>query len=205
MKLILPKGTTDASVVVFIADSTVTTGAGKTGLTYNSSSLTCYYVRPGGSATQLSLVTQTVTGAHSDGGFVEISSTNMPGLYRLDLSDAIVASGAESAIVMLKGATGMAPCVLEIQLANAAVGALTTTERTSLADALLNRETSNVEGTVVPKSLGGAVMKLVHRVRDNGSGSLQVYKSNGTDVAYSQVISSTDGSLAPIKDLAGGG
>jgi hypothetical protein len=116
MKLALKKGEVDVSLVIFIQDSSSTVGAGLTGLVYNSASLVCYYCRPGSAAAQLTLATQTVTGAHSDGGFVEIDSTNMPGAYRLDLSDTIVSSGVDSVVVMLKGATNMAPCVLEIQL-----------------------------------------------------------------------------------------
>jgi hypothetical protein len=57
-----------------------------------------------------------VTGAYSSGGFVEVSSTNTPGLYRLDLPNACYSSGANKVLVMLKGATNMAPCVFEIQL-----------------------------------------------------------------------------------------
>ena len=40
----------------------------------------------------------------------------MPGLYRLDLPDAVLAAGEESVIVYLQGATNMVPCLLEIQL-----------------------------------------------------------------------------------------
>lgn len=116
MKQVILKGKVDVTVYIWIPDSSSTTGAGLTGLVFNSSGLVCYYVRPLGSATQLTLATQTVTGAHSDGGFVEVSSTNMPGLYRLDLSDAICAAGVDSVVVELKGATNMAPVVLEIQL-----------------------------------------------------------------------------------------
>lgn len=116
MKLNIKKATTDVTVYVFIQNSSLTTGAGLTGLVYNSSSLVAYYVRPLGSATSISLATQTVTGAHSDGGFVEVDATNMPGLYRLDLPDAVCATGVNSVVVMLKGATNMAPVLLEIQL-----------------------------------------------------------------------------------------
>jgi hypothetical protein len=116
MKLALKKGSTDITVHIFIQDSTSTSGAGKTGLAYDTASLTCYYARPGAAAAALSLVTQTITGAHTDGGFVEIDATNMPGVYRLDLSDAILASGVNSVVVMLNGASGMAPLPLEIQL-----------------------------------------------------------------------------------------
>lgn len=116
MKLAIKKASVDVSLYVFIADSSVTTGAGKTGLVFNTASLVCYYVRPLGNATALTLATQTVTGAHSDGGFVEVDATNMPGVYRLDLSDAIVATGANSVVVMLKGAANMAPLILELEL-----------------------------------------------------------------------------------------
>ena len=116
MKLQLVKATTDSSQIIFIQDSSSTTGAGLTGLAYDTASLVCYYVRPGSAAAALTLATQTVTGGHSDGGFVEIDSTNMPGVYRLDLSDAILATGVDTVVVMLKGAADMAPLVLEIQL-----------------------------------------------------------------------------------------
>ena len=116
MKLNIMKAETDVTVYVWIADSSSTTGAGLTGLAFNTASLTAYYVRPLGSNTVITLATQTVTGAHSDGGFVEVSSANMPGLYRLDLPDAVCATGVPGAVVLLKGAANMAPVVLEIQL-----------------------------------------------------------------------------------------
>lgn len=115
-KLSLYGGDTDVKIPVFIQDSSSTTGAGLTGLAYDTASLVCYYVRPGSAAAQLALATQTVTGAHADGGFVEIDSTNMPGWYRLDLSDAVVATGITSVGIILKGAANMAPCNIEIQL-----------------------------------------------------------------------------------------
>ena len=116
MKLALKKGAQNVSVYVFIQDSSKTTGEGLTGLVYNTTGLKCYYVRPRSNPVQLSLVTQTVTGAFSAGGFKEIDSTNLPGVYRLDLHNNILASGVDSALVMLHGADGMAPCPLEIQL-----------------------------------------------------------------------------------------
>lgn len=115
-KLCVKPGSTSVSVYIFIEDSSSTTGAGLTGLAYNSSSLTAYYVRSLGSATAITLATQTVTGAYSSGGFVEVSSSNMPGVYRLDLPDAALAVGVRSVVVMLKGATNMAPLRLEIDL-----------------------------------------------------------------------------------------
>lgn len=116
MKLAIKKATTDVTLYVFIADSSQTDGRGLTSLAYNSASLVASYVRPLGSRTAITLATQTVTGTHSDGGFVEVDATNMPGVYRLDLPDAVCATGVNSVVVMLKGASNMAPVVLELEL-----------------------------------------------------------------------------------------
>ncbi len=96
--MILP-GATDQTVHMFCQDST--TGLAETGLAFGSAGVACYYVRPGAAAVQIALVTQTVTGAHTDGGFVEIGAATAPGVYRLDLPDAAVAVGAAEAVVSL--------------------------------------------------------------------------------------------------------
>lgn len=114
-KLSVKGGTTSFVCYVFIQDSSQTDGRGLTGLAYNTASLVASYVRPLGSRTAITLATQTVTGAYSSGGFVEVDSTNMPGVYRLDIPDAALAAG-RSVAVMLKGAANMAPCLLEIDL-----------------------------------------------------------------------------------------
>jgi hypothetical protein len=117
MKLLIQKGTTSKSVDIFVQDSSVTTGAGLTGLVYNSGSLTAYYHRAGSAATAITLATlASATAAWSSGGFIAVDGTNMPGVYRLDIPDAVLASGVNEAVIMLKGAANMAPVVLEIQL-----------------------------------------------------------------------------------------
>lgn len=107
-------GLTSQSIDIFLADSSSTTGGGLTGLVYNSSGLTCYYRKGAtGSATALTLATQTVGGAWSSGGFVEVDSTNMPGIYRLDLPNAAV--DTEGFItIFFRGATNLAPTALRI-------------------------------------------------------------------------------------------
>lgn len=111
-------GATNQTIDVFIRDSSSTTGGGLTGLAYNSAGLTCYYRRGAtGSMTALSLATlAAVSTAHADGGFKEIDATNAPGMYRLDLSDAVVAAGVPFATVYLRGATNMAPTAVRISL-----------------------------------------------------------------------------------------
>lgn len=115
-KLSIVKGTTSLIAYIFVSDSSVTTGVGLTGLAYNTASLVASYVRPGAARTAITLATQTVTGAFSSGGFVEVDATNCPGLYRLDIPDAALASGVNAVVVMLKGAANMVPVALEVEL-----------------------------------------------------------------------------------------
>lgn len=89
-------GDTDATIYVRLRDST--TGLAKTGLAFNSAGAVCSYVLPRAARAAITLATQTVDGAHSDGGFVEVDATNCKGLYRLDLPDAAIASGAYTLI-----------------------------------------------------------------------------------------------------------
>ena len=143
MKKLIVAGATDQTLDIFIQASNVTTGAGLTGLAFNTASLVCYFRKGAtGSATALTLATQTVGGAHSDGGFVEIDATNMPGMYRLDLSDTIVAS-AGSVSMMLKGAANMAPVTIELQVGTTnfeggVVPTVTTTTTATTATNLTN-------------------------------------------------------------------
>ncbi len=116
MKQTVNVGATSRREYVFIQDTTSAVGAGLTGLVYNATGLIGYYVRPAGNATAITLATQTITGAYSSGGFIEIDATHMPGVYRFDVPDAVFAAGVEKAIVMLSGAANMAPVPLEYQL-----------------------------------------------------------------------------------------
>ena len=140
-KLALPKAAVSQTVLIFIQDSTSTTGAGKTGLAFNTAGLTAYYARPRAAAVAITLATQTVTGAFASGGFVEIDATNMPGVYRLDIPDAALATGVDSVVILLKGATGMAPLPLEIQLTNVNLNDATSAGLARLDAAITTRAT----------------------------------------------------------------
>lgn len=116
MKIIKKAGATSEIWQIFIADSSSTTGAGLTGLLFNTASLTAYYHRDTDTtATVMTLVTMTV-GTFTSLGFKEIDATNMPGWYQLCPPNAALASGAKSCGFHLKGATNMAPLPLEVQL-----------------------------------------------------------------------------------------
>jgi hypothetical protein len=113
-------GATSQSVNVFIQDTRVGTGAGLTGLVFNTAGLTAYYSFSGAVATATSITLATlalITTAYSSGGFKEIDATNMPGWYRLDLPNAALATAKGRQVSLhLQGAANMAPCVLKIEL-----------------------------------------------------------------------------------------
>ena len=117
MKLKIKQGTTSKIATVFIQDSSSTTGAGLAALVFNSASLTGYWIAEGdATATSITLATMTA-GTWATGGFIEVDATNMPGVYQVGIPDlAIDATSEGSVVVMLKGATNMAPVLIEIEL-----------------------------------------------------------------------------------------
>jgi hypothetical protein len=76
---------------------------GAKGLTHTTPSLSASYVRAGAIRTAITLVSQTPNGSWTSGGFCEIDSTNMPGIYRIDVPNAVFVAGAESAMLQFTG------------------------------------------------------------------------------------------------------
>ncbi len=86
-------GSTGISTVVQLQNAD---GTPATGFTHATSGLVAAYARVGETVATITLVTQTVTGGWTSGGFVEIDATNQPGAYRLDLPNAAFAAGASA-------------------------------------------------------------------------------------------------------------
>lgn len=89
-----------------------------TGLTNASSGLTWYYWREdtgNAGGTSVSVVSAT-RGTFTSGGFIEVDATNLPGFYELGVPNAVLASGAKWAVMLLKGVTNMVPVPIEIEL-----------------------------------------------------------------------------------------
>jgi hypothetical protein len=103
----------NTSLIEYINITKSNSGIGLTGLAYDSSGLTAYYIRPGGAPTAIILNNQTTTGAFTSGGFVAVDNSNMPGLYRIDIPNAVFTSGASKATVYLRGASNMNPLRIE--------------------------------------------------------------------------------------------
>lgn len=118
-KLAIKPGSTNISVYVYLQNSSSVTGAGRTGLAHNTSGLTCVYVRTRTVQSSITLVNlSSPTAAWTSGGFKEVHPSLMPGLYRLDLPNAAIATGVRSVVVMMHGAADLAPTLLEIDLIN---------------------------------------------------------------------------------------
>jgi hypothetical protein len=119
-KVQVKSGSTSQSFLVFAANSAATTGAGITGLLYNTSGLVGYYFRSNGAsgdttATSITLATASL-GTFTSGGFKEVDATNMPGLYEVGIPNAVFNSGFRTAVVMYKGASNLAPIVIEFEM-----------------------------------------------------------------------------------------
>lgn len=113
---VLPVKPDSTSVCIPLEVKHSSTGAGLTGLVYNSASLVCHYWRDSAaSATAITLVDGTV-GTFTSGAFKEVSSSNMPGLYTLCLPNAALSSGARTVAVECKGATNMKEAEATISL-----------------------------------------------------------------------------------------
>ena len=89
---------------------------GATGISYNSNGLQAYYVRNKSNVTGIALTYQTHNGAWISGGFVEINSTYMPGLYRLDVPNDAFVSGVDDVTITVRGATGTNGVVVNCQI-----------------------------------------------------------------------------------------
>jgi len=191
------QATSNRSEYVFVQDSASTTGGGKTGILYNAASFTAYYVRPpvamvGGTAVPITLATQTVSGTYSSGGWVEVDATNLPGIYRFDIPNAVFATGVDHAVVMLKGASGMAPVSLEYQLVgfDPATSWLTASQT---ADAILNRKldsTGDGTDTLNERTVRSALRAMRNKV-SVGTGTMSVYKEDDSAVAWTGSLSNT--------------
>ena len=103
---------------VLILDSSVTTGAGKTGLTYGSSGLRISTITDNEATTttytttNLETISTLGTYAAPSAGkcrFKEVDSTSHPGIYEIQIADARFAvSNAKSVLISIVGVTGAA-------------------------------------------------------------------------------------------------
>jgi hypothetical protein len=111
----IKRGSTSVRRLIFIADSSSTTGAGLANLVFNSAGLVAYYFA-GDLSDELPISLATATlGTWESGGFVAVDNTNMPGWYEIGIPNAALDGGNEVAI-QFRGATNMVPVNIYIEL-----------------------------------------------------------------------------------------
>jgi hypothetical protein len=187
VKFIRNAGSTGQTFNIFVVDSSSTTGAGLTGLAYNTAGLTCYYMLPRAAATAVTLATLTaVTSAYSSGGFKEIDATNAPGWYRFDPPDAALAAGNAFVYFHIQGAANMTPLPIEVDLGAPA----------AIADATLSRDASNVEGTAPEHSLCGVILATTEWAIAGTAWT--IYRSDGATTFATKSITVTGGQVTGV-------
>ena len=107
---------------------------GVTGLTASTSGLSARYNRTRTASQNIPLVPRTIdqsapsTGVWTSGGFAEVDSVHMPGVYRLDIPNEALEAGADDVTVVVKGASGTNGAVMTIKLSSGGLtGAQTAT------------------------------------------------------------------------------
>lgn len=141
-------GLTSQTIDIFLADSSSTTGEGLTGLVYNTSSLTAYYRKGAtGSAVTIGLANGSVGGAWVSAGFKEIDSTNMPGIYRLDLPNAAVDTEG-FVTVYIQGAADFVSTALRIDCRPLPANVKKINDSSNAAQAMQNLYDSGLEVAV---------------------------------------------------------
>jgi hypothetical protein len=108
-KVIAPNRVSNIDEGIFLQDTTSLFGGGLTGLVYNASGLTCYYVTSAGTTSVAVSLASMSAGTYTSGGFLEIDSTNMPGLYWFCPPDLAFIDGASSVTFYFRGAFNLVP------------------------------------------------------------------------------------------------
>jgi hypothetical protein len=106
-------GSTD--VTVYVRGFTASTGLPITTVTDATSGLTINQVRNKAAAVGITPASQTAAGTHADGGFVHVAG----GLYRVDITDASVLTGADSVQIVVFGVTDVVFSVARIDIMGA--------------------------------------------------------------------------------------
>jgi len=124
MKLAIERGATSVILHVFIQNSSVTTGAGLTGLAFDTAGLTCAKIRGNETLSNPTFQDITTLGTYeaptlnTNIRFKQVHATNAPGWYEVHLHNdwLDVTNTRRSLAIMLWGAANMAPVNVEVEL-----------------------------------------------------------------------------------------
>jgi len=193
---------------------------GATGLTFATSGLAAYYVRNRASPVAITLVTQTPTGAWSSGGFAEIDSSLVPGVYRLDVPNAAFAANASDVTIVVRGAAGTNGAVLTVTLSSGGLTAAQTaaavwdepyTSHTTASTFGARTLKTTVDNRPVDVGTSFHIQANVHAIVDSTAAASELSGAllhNGTDYISADLLTpvsaATSVHIGPYQLLADG-
>lgn len=207
---VLQAGATSKTLPIFIASDTA--AGGKTGLAFDSGGVNFQYRRGAvGASTSIVPLTQTVTGAWTTLGFVEIDAANFPGMYRFDLEDAMIASGVDSVLMMMNFTGAMAMPVLIVLTADDPLAAALTAAQinTEVDTALSDVNLDHLVGTAtaIPALPAGTWLDLLlddgTAVFDRTTDSLQALRDNQGGSTPAAIATAVHDELTATARVAG--
>ncbi len=197
MLLSVEHSATGVILRVKLLDSSVTTGAGLTGLTYASAGLkisaiadteasSVVYAQGSSNIEDITTLGTFAAPTASKCRFKPVDATNHPGVYEIQLANSRYSvSSARSLLVSVNGATNLAQCDFVVQL----------DDLNKPADALLKRDMSAVTGEAA-RSLLNAARFLRNKWSISG-GTLTVYEEDDTTSAWTSALT-TNAAADPV-------
>lgn len=213
MAKLLPASPTSNVLRVKLMDSTSTTGAGKTGLAYNTAGLIISTIR----LNEASATTYTTTGSTIEDistlgifatptatkcRFKEVDATNHPGVYEVQFDDTRFTS--VGLIISISGATGMAQADFEIQCENISTNVIQIAGDTTSATNLKNQfdGTTGLTGVNYP-----ARQDQMDNIVSTGAAINQIAESftltTGSQTGTYENTAARDGAYHLLQDTAG--
>lgn len=198
-------GSTSQTVDLFLQDAASPTSQGLAGLVFNTAGLTCYYRKGAtGSPTAVTLATQTVGGAWSSGGFVEVDATNMKGVYRFDIPNAVIDAEGFATLFFFGAANLMPSAVrLDCRPVPSEVKAVTAAAANKIADHVRRRTQANVEASSDGDALSvGSAYGFIQQAQESDTtttpGTLTIRKTDGATTLGTKTLTS-----APADPVTG--
>ena len=188
-------GSANQSEYFRILDST--TFLPKTGLAYNSAGALAYYLRTRGLPVAITLsALGAANAAYAAGGFIEVDSVNLPGVYRLDAPDAAYLSGVAGVTIALTF-TGAICEPLQFRLVESAI-TISNGQITAIAEAVWKLDLSSITGEARRSPLNG-LRPMLNKTYITGV-TMVVTKEDDISVAFTVAVSTASNAL-PITGL----